>query len=200
MPLKSKLQACLILYVLLNSLCLFAYEEQKIVTPESKMKVGLKGSFAQEFIVFSTGHVGKIPALGFAGFYEYPLLSFLSLGVQFNTHLDIFRELMYFDTNLFLKAPFKLDLIRPIPNFYLAIPIGFSLGLFLSDKLKLNSIPKGVNLGGLLGKEFFFAEMFGLSVEAGYVYRYLGGKTDKEKRFSMHFHELVANIGFSFGF
>lgn len=224
MPRLNNSRSCFFLSLLLCSACLFAEEQPQIakqeeqnvnepktspakdnppkekeIAPERRIKVGVKGLFAQEFLTFSTAHLGQAPVMGLGGIFEYPL-EYVSLGGQFDTGFAMSREFTFFDINAFAKAPFAITITTPIPNFYVALPIGLSLGRFSSEKVELKSIPKGFNVGGKLGKDFFFNERFGILVEAGYVYRYLGAESKSGVGFSLHFHELMANVGLTVGF
>lgn len=233
MILTNGLPTYLAVNLLLGSVCLFANGEQTnheqktttaknhqeqgkneenspTIAPESRMRVGVKGHFSHDVIVYyrenlptethSGGRIGTTPAFGFGAIFEYPFYDFLSVGAQFDTKFIRSNELMHFDIDAFVKMPFTLGFTHPISNFYFSAPLGLSLGRFSSNRLKLGTIPKGMNAGILFGKEFFFAQRFGILIEAGYGYRYLGAKTSSGKEFSMHFHELAANVGFTFGF
>jgi hypothetical protein len=227
MPRTTKLTRYLVLNLLFGSVGLLAQEprihemrpqgepkksaepnkaKEKYIAPENRMRVGVKGLFGQDIRVFFVGEserkVGLAPAVGVGAIFDYPLFYFLSLGAQFDTRFGVTkksREFISFDINAFVKTPFSLGVSKPFPNFYLLIPVGFSLGRVLSEQVKLKSIYKGVNFGGFLGKEFFFAERYGVLIEAGYAYRYLGAETQDGTKFSIHFHQIAANVGFTFG-
>jgi hypothetical protein len=169
--------------------------------PTNRMKVLAKGLFSHDFMTFSineVGNTGKTAAFGGGASFEYPLLDFLQLGAEFNTQIEVSREFHYFDINAFAKFPFAIALNNSIPHFFVRVPVGFSLARFSSAKISLKSLPKGLNAGVSLGKEFFFAQRFGILLEGGYLYRYLGGELTNNNKFAVHFHEFSLSVGFSY--
>lgn len=174
-------------------------QEEKPAAPIDikKMKAGIKALFAQDVVIFSDNNVGTSFAPGVGAMFEYAWFDFLSIGAQIDTRFNISKEITYFDIDAFAKAPFAIGFTKPIPDFYVIVPLGLSLGVFASDKLKL---AKGLNAGIMVGKEFFFAQSYGVLLELGYAYRYLSGETTANRNFSLHFHELMANLGFTFRF
>lgn len=195
---RRKISLMFIFSFLISNAMFAAFE----VEPQTRPKVSVKGVFAKDFVIFSG--VKDLPAAGYGiamgvgAAFEYPIVPIFALGLQGNASWELeSKGPSYYDIDGLFKFQFDLVENAVASNIYLSFPVGLSLMPWQLTK----DLNIGFNASGFVGSHFHFAERYGFFVEAGYLYRYMPVVfTPSNVPVTLHFHEIAANIGFSFGF
>jgi hypothetical protein len=168
---------------------------------DSELKRGpfrfaLKAAFAKDFVIASSDsfqkeiELLKTLEIGPAATFEYQLLDFLSLGVQYQSLFEIGSKVAYQDFDVVTKFIFSSSKNDKSELFF-AIPAGLSV---MTDGNGLFATGTGFNLGAFVGGNYFFNNYLGASYEVGYLYRRINTKIEHMK-IDFNFHEIAASLG-----